>query len=120
MVSPVRFLDAINRRHTPQIGYALGQRTALVRLQPADEVPADGAGKERRFLLELLEVVLAEVEMGGWRVVEGEDIIRGVEFGDSDEANLEDDGVSCAIACLCTGSSRYMVNHMAGFGTGEE
>ena len=49
-------------------------------------MPTDGRGKEKGFLLELLNVVFAEVEVGGGMVVKGEDVVGGFQFGDSDEA----------------------------------
>ena len=43
-------------------------------------MPAYLAGKEERFLEELLVVVFAEVEVGGRRGVEVQDVICGMEF----------------------------------------
>lgn len=47
-------------------------------------MPSDGRWQEAGFLEQFLEVVLAEVEVGGWGVVEGEDVGGGFEFGDGD------------------------------------
>ena len=49
-------------------------------------MPADGGREQAGLLEEFLEVVFAEVEVGGWGVVEGEDVGCGFEFGDGDEA----------------------------------
>jgi hypothetical protein len=52
-------------------------------------VPADGFGQEGGFFREFLSVILAEVEVFVFRIVEGEDIVGGFEFGDGDEADLK-------------------------------
>lgn len=49
-------------------------------------MPADLAGQDLGFLQEFLLVVFAEVEVRGRRLVEGEDVVGGFEFGDGDEA----------------------------------
>ena len=51
-------------------------------------MPADGAGQERGLLEELLDVVLAEVDMLERRLVQGEDVGSGLELGDGYEADL--------------------------------
>lgn len=66
----------------------MGQRLAFVRLQGADEVPADGARQERGFGDELLLVVFAKVQVRGGRAVEGEDVRGRFQFRDGDEADL--------------------------------
>ena len=43
-------------------------------------MPSYLAGEEERFLEKLLVVVFAEVEVGGWRGVEVQDVVCGVEF----------------------------------------
>lgn len=49
-------------------------------------MPPDFLGEEFGFLEKLLLVVFAEVEMGVWGGVQGEDVIGGFELGDGDEA----------------------------------
>lgn len=57
-------------------------------------MPADRPREEGGFLLQLLQVVLAEVEMRGGGRVEGEDVGCGFEFRDGDEADLGGEMVS--------------------------
>ena len=79
-------------------------------------MPTDGARQEEGFLLQFLLVIFAEVDVGGGRGVEGEDVGCGLELGDGDQADL---GVGvrqgsgrwgevredkrCGSACLCFG-----------------
>jgi hypothetical protein len=61
-------------------------------------VPADRAREERRLLEELLDVVFAKVRVCGvWGLVQGEDVVCGLEFGDGNEADLEVDVSRCAM-----------------------
>ncbi len=43
-------------------------------------MPAYLTGEEEGFLEKLLVVVFAEMEVGGWRGVEVQDVICGMEF----------------------------------------
>jgi hypothetical protein len=49
------------------------------------------------FLLEFLQVVFAEVEVGVWRAVEGEDVVDGFELGDGYETDLEKVSGGCCV-----------------------
>ena len=51
-------------------------------------MPADGAGQERGLLEELLDVVLAEMDVLERRLVQGEDVGGRLELGDGYEADL--------------------------------
>ena len=61
------------------------QRT---RLQAADKVPLDGARQQVGLLAQLLGVVLAKVGVAGGILVQGEDVVGGLELGHGDEADL--------------------------------
>lgn len=50
-------------------------------------MPVDGLWEESGFGEEFLEVVFAEVEVGVWGRVQGEDVVGRFEFGDGDEAD---------------------------------
>ena len=63
-IQRIRLLDRIDARHAPEVRYRLGQGFAFVGLEGADEVPFYAAGQEGGFFGELLEVVLAEVDLG--------------------------------------------------------
>jgi len=88
LIQQARLLRRIHALHTPQVRDLLRERLAFVRLQGADEMPADGAREELRFLEEFLLVVFAEVQVRGRGGVQGEDVGRGFEFGDGYEADL--------------------------------
>lgn len=60
----------------------------LTRLQTTDKVPLDRAWKQLGLLCELLGVVLAEVCLSYWVLVKSQDIIDGLQFGDSDQTDL--------------------------------
>lgn len=62
----------------------------MVGLEAADEVPCDGGGEEGCLLREFLGVVFTEVrdERRGGVLVEGEDVVGGLQLGDGDEADL--------------------------------
>ena len=85
----IGLLLAVDAADAPQVRYLLGQLLALVRLQAADHVPADGAREEPGFLEELLDVVFAKVGLlrGGW-LVQGEDVVCRLQLGHGDEADL--------------------------------
>jgi hypothetical protein len=59
------------------------------RLQTTDEMPLDGPGEQLGFLAQLLQVVLAKMQLPNRRLMEGEDIIDRLELGDSYESDLE-------------------------------
>lgn len=98
----IGFLGRVHTAHTKQIRDVAGKWAALVRLQRADEVPADGSGRrvwrerggraqggvDGGLLLEFLKVVFAEVEVDVGSGVEGEDIVDGFELGDGYETDL--------------------------------
>lgn len=51
-------------------------------------MPLDRIWQECRLLGQFLRVVLAEVALTVWCSVEGEDVVTGLQFRDSDEADL--------------------------------
>lgn len=51
-------------------------------------MPFDRPGQDGRLFRKLLCVVLAEVHMFGRLLMEGEDIVRGLQFGDGNETDL--------------------------------
>lgn len=73
-------LLAIDGLDGPEPADVPRERDALVRLQPADEVPPDTGREQLGFLEEFLDVVFAEVEVVCGGVVEGEDVGCGLEF----------------------------------------
>jgi hypothetical protein len=61
-------------------------------------VPADGAREQLGLVEELLDVVFAKVRVQGVRgLVEGEDIVCGLELGDGDEADLVGGVSGCVV-----------------------
>ena len=76
-----------------QVGSGGGRERT--RLQAADEVPLDGAGKQGSFLAQFLGVILAKVRLRRGRLVEGQDVVCRLQLGDGDEADL-------GAACKCT------------------
>ena len=51
-------------------------------------MPFNRPGQDSRFLGKLLCVVLAEVHMLGGFLMEGKDIVCGLQFGDGNETDL--------------------------------
>lgn len=51
-------------------------------------MPPNRCGEQPRLLDEFLEIVLTEMQMRHWGVVESEDVGGRFEFGDSDEAGV--------------------------------
>lgn len=52
-------------------------------------MPADGAWEYLGFLEKFLDVVLAEVSLQRvWSLVQGEDVVGGLQLRDGDEADL--------------------------------
>lgn len=87
LVQQRSLLHAVNRRDDEQVG-DLGEGLAVCRLQAADKVPLDGWWEERRLLGEFLGVVFAKVRVRERRLVEGLDVVCGLEFGHCYEADL--------------------------------
>jgi hypothetical protein len=53
-------------------------------------MPADGAREDLGFLEEFLDVVFAEVGLQRVRLlVQGEDVVGGLQLGDGDETDLD-------------------------------
>ena len=67
-----------------------GQWFTFIALQCTNEMPFDGSGQKFGFREEFLEIVFAEVDVGCacWVgvLMQGEDVVCWVEFGDCDEA----------------------------------
>lgn len=86
-VEQLGFLGAVDAAHGEEIG-DLGNGFAVRRLQTADKVPLDGAREQGGFLREFLGVVLAKVRVREGLLVEREDVVCGLQFGDCYETNL--------------------------------
>jgi hypothetical protein len=85
----VCLFGAVDAAHAPQVRNLLGQLLALVRLQAADHVPADGAREQLGLVEELLDVVFAKVRVQRVRgLVQGKNVVCGFQLGDGDEADL--------------------------------
>lgn len=60
----------------------------LTGLETTDEVPPDGPREQLCLLRQLLGVVLAKVRLGRGLLVQGQDVIDGLQLGHGYEADL--------------------------------
>ena len=77
-------------------------------------MPLDGAGQDLGLFEELLYIVLAKVRLGGVRrLMEGEDVVCGLEFRDGYEADLRYALVKCLVCRKGDAGEAYLLAAVA-------